>query len=96
VAMFVLVIPGWLGGLARLSAVATRHGDLDRAARLLGAATAHGPIGDANVIARLERDYLAPAPERHGECRWREARVAGAPLSFAQAVELALDPAPIR
>jgi hypothetical protein len=90
-----LVIP-WLAseGLAGLSAVATRHSDLDRAARLLGAATAHGPIGDADVIDRLERDYFAPARELQGERRWREAHTAGTELSFAEAIELALDPAP--
>jgi predicted ATPase/class 3 adenylate cyclase len=86
-----LVIP-WLAseGLAGLSAIATRHGDLERGARLLGAATAHGPIGDADVIAHLERDFFARGRERYGEHRWREGQAAGAELRLADAIELAV------
>ena len=47
-----------LGGLA---AIATRRGDPERAARLLGAATAIGPVGDADVNAQLEEHFFAPA-----------------------------------
>ena len=86
-----LVIP-WLASeaLAGLSAVASRRDDLERAARLLGAATATGPIGDADVIAQLERDFFAPARERHGDRQWGECHTAGAELSFADAIELGL------
>jgi hypothetical protein len=91
------VIP-WLAseGLAGLAAIAARRADLDRAARLLGAATAQGPIGDADVIAQLERDFFAVARDRHGDREWREAHTAGAGLSLADAIDLALDAAPIR
>jgi predicted ATPase/DNA-binding SARP family transcriptional activator len=92
-----LVIP-WLApeGLAGLAAIATRHGELERAARLLGAATAHGPIGDADVIAQLERDFFAPVRERHGDRQWHEAQTAGAELTFTDAIDFALHPAAIR
>jgi len=91
-----LVIP-WLASeaLAGLSAVASLHDDLERAARLLGAATASGPIGDAEVIAQLERDFFAPARERHGDRQWGECHAAGAELSFADAIELGLDRVPM-
>ena len=49
--------PEGLGGLA---AIATRRGDPERAARLLGAATAIGPVGDADVNAQLEEHFFAP------------------------------------
>jgi len=89
-----LVVP-WLAseGLAGLSAIATRDGDLERAARLLGAATAHGPIGDADVVSQLERDFFAPAQARHGDRQWRQAHAAGAQLRFTEAIQLGLDPA---
>jgi predicted ATPase/DNA-binding SARP family transcriptional activator len=88
----------WLApeGMAGLSAIASQHGELDRAARLLGAATAHGPIGDADVIVQLERYFFAPARRRYGDRQWREAHQAGAELRFADALELALDAAAIR
>lgn len=62
-----LVIP-WLAseGLAGVAAIAAREGDPERAARVLGAAAAQGPIGDPEVIERLERDFFAPAEERLG------------------------------
>jgi len=83
-------------GLAGISAIATRHGDLDRAARLLGAATAHGFVGDADVLARLEHDFFIPARELYGDPRWAQAQMAGAGLRFGDAIELALDRSPIR
>jgi hypothetical protein len=88
-----LVVP-WLAseGLAGLAAVAIRHGDLDRAACLHGAATAHGPIGDADVLAQFERQFLTAARERSGDRRWRDAHRAGAELDFGAAIALALSP----
>jgi predicted ATPase/class 3 adenylate cyclase len=83
-------------GLAGLSAIAIRHGDLDRAARLHGAATAHGFVGDADVLAHLEREFFRPARKRYGDRQWREAHTAGAELSFDDAIGLALDRSPIR
>jgi predicted ATPase/DNA-binding SARP family transcriptional activator len=87
-----LVIP-WLAseGLAGLAAIATRHGKPDRAAQILGAAAAHGPIGDPDVIARLEHEFFAPARQRHGDGPWRQAHTAGAELAFIDAIDLALD-----
>jgi predicted ATPase/DNA-binding SARP family transcriptional activator len=86
-----LVIP-WLAseGLAGLAAIASREDDLDRAARLLGAATATGPLGDVEVTAQLERDFYAAARERHGERQWNEGQAAGAELDFADAIEVGL------
>jgi predicted ATPase/DNA-binding SARP family transcriptional activator len=89
-----LAIP-WMAseGLAGLSAIAIRQGHLDRAARLLGAARATGPIGDVDVIDQLERDFFAPARERLGDRLWSEGHVSGAELSFHAAIELGLDAA---
>ena len=77
--------PEALGGLA---AIATRRGDPERAARLLGAATALGPIGDADVNAELEEHFFAPA--RHRTPHWSRAHTAGAQMSFEQAITFAL------
>ena len=79
-------------GLAGLAAAAAAQRDDERAARLLGAATALGPIGDEEVIAQLEERWFLPARARHGERRWAEAQAAGARLSLEQAMALALPP----
>jgi hypothetical protein len=76
-----------LGGLATID---TRRGDLERAARLLGAATTIGPVGDADVNAQLEERFFAAARARHGTRRWSEAYAAGAEMSFEQAISFAL------
>ena len=88
----------WLAseGLAGLAAIAIRLDDLDRAARLLGAATATGPVGDVDVTAQLEREFFAEARERSGDRRWGEGQAAGAELSFADAIELGLSNTAIR
>ena len=80
-----------LGGLA---AIATRRGDPERAARLLGAANATGPVGDADVSAQLEQHFFASARARHGTRRWSRARAAGAEMTFEQAIDFALGPRP--
>jgi hypothetical protein len=89
-----VVIP-WLAseGLAGLAAITAHRGDPDRAARLLGAAGAHGPIGDADVIARLEREFFAPARRSFGDQPWLRAHAAGAKLEFVEAIDSALDAA---
>ena len=89
-----LVIP-WLAyaGLAGLAAILARDDRPDRAARVLGAADAHGPIGDADVLARLERDFFAPARKHYGDHRWHEAERAGAERGFAEAIDFALEAA---
>ena len=81
-------------GLGGLAAIATRRGDWDRAARLLGAATAAGPVGDADLITQLEERFFAPARERHGKRRWNEAHTAGAEMTFERAIALALNTRP--
>jgi hypothetical protein len=65
----------------------------ERAARLLGAATATGPMGDPEVVRQLEEQFLAPARSGYGERPWDEAHAAGTRLSFEQAIDLALSPA---
>jgi predicted ATPase/DNA-binding SARP family transcriptional activator len=81
--------PEGLGGLA---AIAARRGDPERAARLLGAATAIGPVGDADVNAELEEHFFAPARAYHGTRLWSGAYTAGAQMSFEEAVTFALSP----
>ena len=44
-------------GLAGLAATAASQGQDERAARLLGAATALGPIGDDDIVAQLEKRF---------------------------------------
>jgi predicted ATPase/DNA-binding SARP family transcriptional activator len=81
--------PEALGGLA---AIATRRGDTERAARLLGAATAIGPVGDADVKAQLEEHFFAPARTRHGTTHWADAYRGGAEMSLEEAIAFALTP----
>jgi predicted ATPase len=76
-------------GLGGLAAVAAVEGDLERAARLLGAAEAIGPVGDADVIERLEQDFLAAARERLADAEWSSAYAAGAALGLSKAADLA-------
>ena len=81
-------------GLGGLAAIASRRGDLDRAAQLLGAATICGPVGDADVLAHLETQFFAPARRQHGTRRWNDAHTAGAEMTFEQAIAYALTPGP--
>jgi len=75
-----------------LAAAATRDGDPNRAARLLGAASALGPIGDAAVEAQLEEHFFGPARAEHGAQRWNELVSAGAEMTLEQAIAFALNP----
>ena len=77
-------------GLAGLAAAATRGGDPNRAARLLGAASALGPIGDADVTDQLEEHFFGPARAKHGAQRWNEAVSVGADMTLEQAIDFAL------
>jgi len=79
-------------GLAGLAALASRCGDLEHAARLLGAGTAHGLTGDADVMAQLEEQFFGSARAAYGEERWKKAETEGARLSLEQAIALALSP----
>jgi predicted ATPase/DNA-binding SARP family transcriptional activator/class 3 adenylate cyclase len=79
-------------GLAGLAAIATRRGDPERAARLLGAAKVCGPVCDSDVSRQLEEHFFSRARERLGTRAWRAAEVAGAALSFDEAINAALNP----
>ena len=81
-------------GLAGLAAIATRRGDLEHAAQLLGAATTtgHRAIADAEVMAQLEEQFFGPARATYGDERWNKAEAEGARLSFEHAIALALSP----
>jgi predicted ATPase/DNA-binding SARP family transcriptional activator len=84
-------------GLLGLAAVAVVDGDLGHAARLRGAATAHGHGQQKDdVEARLKATFFAPARKRHGADAWDTAVREGAQLSFEDAIACALDhqPAP--
>ncbi|HEX6711853.1 MAG TPA: BTAD domain-containing putative transcriptional regulator [Thermoleophilaceae bacterium] len=78
-------------GLAGLAAIATRRGELGRAAQLLGAATAVGPWdGDADVAEWLEQKFFGPARRRYGEKLWDETVATGTELTFEDAIALAI------
>jgi predicted ATPase len=78
-------------GIAGLAAIAASRGELDRAARLLGAAQSLANVlNDAGGV-RLEREFFSPARQRMGETRWDAACADGARLDFDEAVSLALD-----
>jgi hypothetical protein len=79
-------------GLAGLAAIAAFQEEDERAACLLGAATAIGPVDDADVVAQLNDRFFTPARGRLGKRDWDEARAAGAHLSLEQAITLALAP----
>jgi hypothetical protein len=78
-------------GLAGLAAVAVLAGDVDRAARLWGAAAAHrfGEPRDA-VDARLEATFLDAARARCDTDAWEAGVPEGAALRFDDAIEYAL------
>ena len=85
----------WLAaeGLSGLAAIAVRHGDLERAACLLGAATATGPWdADADVKAALDQGFFAAARHDFEERRWDATLAAGAELTFEEAADYARDP----
>jgi hypothetical protein len=87
-------LPNASEGLLGLAAVAVAvvDGDLSHAARLQGAAAAHG-YGQQqdDVEARLEASFFATARTRHGADAWDTAVREGAQLSFEDAIAYALD-----
>jgi hypothetical protein len=86
-----VVMPAAAKGLAGLAAVATVRDDLDRAARLCGAAVAlrYGEPIDA-IEARLHTSFFEPARTRRGPDSWDAAVRDGGALSFHDAITYAL------
>jgi hypothetical protein len=82
-------------GLAGLAATATVDGNLDRAARLYGAAgrQRYGEPED-RVTARLHTIYFEPARARLGADAWDNAAAEGAALGFEEAIAYALEETP--
>ena len=78
-------------GLDGLAAIAARRGNPERAAQLLGAATATGPVGDPDVNAQLDEQFFAPARLRTRH--WSQAHTAGTQMGFEEAIAFALTPA---
>ena len=80
-------------GLQGLAAVAAAEdNDLERAARLAGAADAHrygAPVHP--VETRVDSTFIEPARSRSDADAWDEAFQAGAGLSFEQAIAYALE-----
>jgi hypothetical protein len=87
-----IALPFASEGLLGLAAVAVVDGDLSHAARLRGAAVAHG-YGQQqdDVEARLEAAFFATARTCHGADAWEAAVRDGAQLSFENAIAYALD-----
>ena len=87
-----VVLPFVTDGVAGLAAVAAVRDDLDRAARLTGAAAAHRydePEDPLNV--RLDATFLEPARARYDADAWDAAFREGGALSFDDAIAYALD-----
>jgi predicted ATPase/DNA-binding SARP family transcriptional activator len=78
-------------GLAGMAAISIGAGDAKRGARLLGAALAVGPIGDADVAGQFEERFFEPARDALSGI-WGEAYADGAALGFDEAIALALSP----
>jgi predicted ATPase/DNA-binding SARP family transcriptional activator len=80
--------------LLGMAATASRQGDLDRAARLAGAAHSHESGGrsvdDETVWRRLHDEFLTPARERRGQEQWDSLERDGASLTLQEAIDLAL------
>jgi hypothetical protein len=86
-----VILPIASEGLRGLAAVPAVHGDLDRAARLAGAAAAHLYDQPHGVVeAWVEAAFLEVARTRRGIDAWDAARREGAAFSFQDAVAYAL------
>ena len=82
----------WLAseGIAGVAAVAASRGELERAARLLGAAESMANVLTDAAGIRLAEEFFSPARRQMGETRWRAAYADGVGLDFDEAVSLAL------
>jgi hypothetical protein len=82
-------------GLRGLAAVAAVHGDLRRAARLVGASSAHRYGQPFDVIeARLDASFFDAARARCGTKAWDAAAREGGVLTFDDAIAYALQEPP--
>jgi hypothetical protein len=87
-----VVLPFACEGLLGLAAVAAVNGNVDRAARLAGAAAAHVYGQSPDIIeARLDAAFFEAARSRCGVDAWDTAGREGAALSFQDAIAYALD-----
>ena len=81
--------------MAGLAAIAAVRYDLDRAARLTGAAAAHLYSKPQDMVdARLDATFFEPARTRRGADAWDAAFREGAALNFEEAIAYALDEQP--
>jgi hypothetical protein len=78
-------------GVLGLAGVAAVRGDVDRAARLVGAAAAHRCEPEDPVDARLDAAFFEPARTRYGADAWDAAAHHGNAMSFEDAIAYALD-----
>jgi predicted ATPase/DNA-binding SARP family transcriptional activator len=90
-----LVAPRFAGeGLRGLAAVAAVRNDIERAARLAGAAAAHRDNAPQDEVdARLDATFIQPARRRQGADAWDAAARDGGTLSFDDAITYALQEA---
>jgi tetratricopeptide (TPR) repeat protein len=86
-----VVLPAAYEGLGGLAAVAVVRDDLDRAARLCGAAAAHRYGDPENAIdTRLDAAFFEPARTRRAPEAWDAAVRDGSALNFNDAIAYAL------
>ena len=85
-----VALPFTTEGLLGLAGVAAVRGDIERAARLVGAADAHRCEPEDSVEARLHAAFFEPARARAGAEIWDAAARDGGTLSFEDAIAYAL------
>ena len=85
--------------LLGLAAVEASQGDLERAARLAGAAqgreTVDRSVDEDTIWDRLYDEILTPARERYGAANWDRAAGEAAMLSLQEAIDLGLAHGPL-
>jgi len=87
-----VVLPVASEGLRGLAAVAVVHGDVKRAATLVGAADAHRyDTPEYPVDARLDETFFEPARTRCGSDAWNALAREGSALSFEDAIAYGLE-----
>jgi predicted ATPase/DNA-binding SARP family transcriptional activator len=91
-----VMVHGVCHALTGLAAVAAVNTDLERAARLVGAAGAHGHAEPGDISSQLHVGFLKPAEARSETDAWETAVRHGATLSLPQAIAYALEEPPAR